>query len=166
MGPPDASSKLQWIVQDWGNGTKSLFELDIRIQGSGEPWMRSLYSAPIPSPSTWDLETTVTVSIAIPARERKEVRIPAGSGTYDWLPPDVELEYALHPNPGQYIVVNVTSADTGLNDQQTFLADFLGLTTSLAPNMTPSVSLDGGVARNFTGTIAEVNSATCSLANR
>jgi hypothetical protein len=83
-------------VTPWDDGTVSLFQLVIQIR-RGPAWDQwTFWSAHIPPPSSWDETVSVDVTIRFPVRERKEVRLGSGPAPYDWLPPDVELAYALH----------------------------------------------------------------------
>src|SRR5688500_7760853 len=104
VGGPNFEAEMIAHNVQWPNGTVSRFVVSVRVFNfvSGayaKTW--SFYSTPTgyPPPGTFDATASATIRISFPVRERKEVRLgtPPG-GPYDWLPPDVELVYALHPD--------------------------------------------------------------------
>lgn len=151
VGGPNFEAEIIAQNAQWPDGSVSRFVVSVRLfnftQGPyGKTW--SFFSTPVPypPPGTFDATASATVRITFPVRERKEVRIPAApGGPYDWLPPDVELAYALHPNLEGDIEIEVTSGDTHFNGSDTYPASNFAADNNHAPYMALSLMSDTSV---------------------
>jgi hypothetical protein len=166
-GPGWLAELISKVENPGGAADFYLFTLRIRFEHLSSPFSRIYTSTVRTYPYPFDETVSATITISIPCRERKEVRVPSPPGTpYDWLPPDVELQYALHPQPDTEIEVVIESSEP--NFEQEFSLDTVGTNAArdLAPWMTLGVQTrELGTAKDFTGLIAEVTDVSCSLAD-
>ncbi len=160
---PDFTVRLAAVRENQPGGT-SYFLLTINASGG---FMDRFYSTPVGGPpGSFDHTATVEVVVTYPVRERKDVRVPSGQGTFDWLPPDVELEYALHARPSTNFTIVTTCTDPALQQTVSRPASFINATASLAPHLQIGIGIteegQNSGASGFAGLCAEVTAVSCT----
>ncbi len=160
---PDFTVRLAAVRETQPGGT-SYFLLTIDASGG---FMDRFYSTPVGGPpGSFDHTATVEVVVTYPVRERKEVRVPSGQGLFDWLPPDVELEYALHPRPGTNFTIVTTCTDPALQQTVSRPASVINATASLAQHLQIGIGIteegQNSGASGFIGLCAEVTAVSCT----